>query len=134
MSFSSSGGKNLPGVSVEIGGGRSIALPPLSLAGLRRVNAQVEICSGIKGAPSIEQQDAILDILLESARRNYPALERDDLLEVIDVANFGEIFVGVMTLSTGARARPSELEAMGAPPVPGEASGPQSSPSTGSTG
>ncbi len=62
------------------------------------------VMSGDRSDPA-KYQNAAINVILACARRNQPALKREQLLDVIDFADLTPLLVSVLTKS-GFKARP----------------------------
>ena len=90
----------IKGIETDIGGTK-FTVPPLSLGAVERFQDKFAAPTG----------SDIIDISLAALRRNYPALTRDELAELIDVENVQRVMEAVMQISnlvpTAGEARPA---------------------------
>jgi hypothetical protein len=61
-----------------------------------------------------------IDICHASLKRNYPALTREEVGELIDLENLSDVFLAVMDIS-GLRRKAMDAPAQAGAPEPGEA-------------
>ena len=94
----------IEGIKVSIGGTEYV-IPPMTL--------RIQLCDPTKASVEKIQQgaestaefvDAALDVILACAKRNYPDLERDVLMD-LDFADISPLVVSLMTKS-GFAPRP----------------------------
>lgn len=100
------------GVGVELNDGATYVFPPLTL-GYLEANGDA---LGALDPASKEGRGAMIDAAFASARRNYPDLTREALLELIDLSNMVDVFEAVMDVS-GLKRKAQETgagEALGA--------------------
>jgi hypothetical protein len=88
----------LDGVKVKLSG-REFVIPPLSLRSLKSLGAKIKMVAIIDGVPTDEQTDAIVDIIFEAMKRNYPDIAKDELLDLVDLSNLMEVFPAVLAMS-----------------------------------
>lgn len=83
------------GIAIEMGGQEWI-VPPISLRALEQLQERLAHFSG-----GIDPQSVALvaDATHAALRRNYPDISRDDVLDMLDVANMLEVMQAVMDVS-----------------------------------
>jgi hypothetical protein len=86
----------LPGVELEMGG-KTWIVPPLTLGQLRRLGAKVEVMSADKSMLDPEVVDAVVAVVTAALKRNYPAIDEDQVADMLDMGNAPSVFVAVLT-------------------------------------
>lgn len=77
-------------------GGLAFVLPPLSLGAVEDFEERIEkMATMTKG----EQLRTIVDLAHRALTRNYPAMTRDEVRELIDVANANSVYMAIMSAS-----------------------------------
>jgi hypothetical protein len=88
-----------PGMSVKLGATEYV-VPPLSMRAVRDLTPDFEIVSKTTNVGmSPEVINAMGRILLAAFKRNYPDMELDQLLDMLDPTNMGDIFVAIASSS-----------------------------------
>lgn len=104
----------IEGVKLNLGG-REFVAPPLNFKALRKFTPQLAVLSKMGDVPTAEQIDVVLDIVHTALVRNYPDLNRDDLEELLDLANLAKALEAIMGASglerTSGEARALAVEA-----------------------
>lgn len=88
-------------------GGTTYIVPPLNLGTLERLQERL---ANFTGGVDQESVSTVLDAAHSALLRNYPDLTRDQVAEVVDVANMAEVMEAVMDVS-GLRRKALEAEA-----------------------
>lgn len=88
----------IEGVKVNIGDSTYI-VPPLSFKALRLLKGKLRLLTDIGNIPEDEQLDAVLDVVLMALNRNYPMMTREDLEDIIDLANLRVLITAIMGVS-----------------------------------
>lgn len=98
------------GCPIELGG-KVLILPPLSLRSLDQLLPRIRSFSA---NVHDEQYDTglVVDVAFAALTRNYPDLQRDDLLDQIDLGNMMDIMQAAMDIS-GMRRKSAEEQAKG---------------------
>ena len=99
------------GVAVTLNDGQPYVIPPLTLRQVRMFQDRLQGHGGGIGQESI---DLTLDVLHAALSRNYPDITREQLEDVVDVANMVEAFQAVMDVS-GLRRKEQEAASAGEP-------------------
>ncbi len=97
----------IPGVKIFLGGTEYI-VPPLSLGSLEEL--QDRIASFREGTVDPASVKMVIDCSLRALKRNYPEMTREQLVEVLDVGNMGDVMGAVMDVS-GVRRKQQEQDA-----------------------
>lgn len=84
------------GIAVQLGG-ESFVIPPLSLGALEQLQSRVADFKG--DIRDKEQVATVIDAAHAALKRNYPAITRDEIADMIDVGNMAEVFEAVMDVS-----------------------------------
>lgn len=77
-------------------GGKTYIVPPLNLGALERLQERL---TSFTGGIDQESVSTVLDAAHSALLRNYPDLTRDQVAEVVDVANMAEVMEAVMDVS-----------------------------------
>jgi hypothetical protein len=88
----------IPGIEFSFGGGRVYTLPPLSLGALERLQGKL---AGLSSANATDPESikTVVDAAHAALKRNYPDLTRDDVAELVDIANMHEVISCVMDVA-----------------------------------
>lgn len=88
----------LRGTSITLGD-KTFIVPPLSLRSAKELLPRL---NGIKLGvlPSADDIDTMVDVVLAAIKRNYPDIERDALLDLLDLANVGVAFRAITASGT----------------------------------
>ena len=98
----------IKGITLELGG-EDFVVPPLPLGALESLQERIEVFTGGLDKGSVA---TVIDCLHASLKRNYPDKTREDVADLVDVANMGEVMQAVMDVS-GMRRKQIEAEAAG---------------------
>lgn len=77
-------------------GGRDWVVPPLNLAALEQLQDRLARFSGGLDADSVA---LVLDATTAALRRNYPDITREQVADMLDVANMATVMEAVMDVS-----------------------------------
>ena len=104
----------LDGIKVKLGG-REYVIPPLNLKGIRAMQARIEIINKSKPDEifSAKYTGAVADVIHTALVRNYPDVTREEMEDILDLANVRDAYHATMNVS-------------GLVKKPGEATGPES--------
>ena len=119
----------IPGIEKDFGGGRVYVIPPLSLGALELLQDRMA------ELPSLTSTDpaaikTIIDATHMALKRNYPELTREEVGELVDVGNTGEVYECLMDVA-GIKRKAQEAErgnAQAKSPLLGPGSSPSSVP------
>lgn len=89
------------GKTIDFPGG-ALVVPPLSLSSVEALGPVLASYSGTLADVSI-----VIDSLTHALKRNYPTMTREEVGELVDMANMGEVMEAVMNVS-GLRAKAGE--------------------------
>lgn len=106
----------IPGIPLTLGDGETYVIAPLTLGALEDYGDALNNVGELDKA-SI---GTMIDVALASLKRNYPAITREQVRDLIDVGIMGDVFEACMDVS-GLRRK--ELEAVQEAAAPGEAEG-----------
>jgi len=95
------------GISIELGG-QTYVVPPIALGALEQLQSRIANFNG--DVSDMTQVSTVIDAAFAALRRNYPELKRDEVADLIDVANMAEVFEAVMDIS-GLKRRTVEENA-----------------------
>jgi hypothetical protein len=98
----------IPGIEIT-DGARTFTVAPMNLRIMlcEPTKALVDRISQGPGDDVAGFQNAAIDLLLACVKRNHPDATRDDILDMVNVADLGGILTGVMS-NSGLRPRPLE--------------------------
>ncbi|HEY5581351.1 MAG TPA: hypothetical protein VIK56_09335 [Rhodoferax sp.] len=114
----------IKGITLELGG-EEFVVPPLPLGALESLQDRI---TGFTGGLDKGSVATVIDCLHASLKRNYPSFTREEVANLVDVANMGDVMQAVMDVS-GMRRKQLEAEAAGnLAASTGAASTPASSP------
>jgi hypothetical protein len=88
----------IEGVKLNLGG-REFVAPPLNFKALRALTPKLAILSAMGDVPTGEQIDVVLDVVHAALVRNYPDLTREELEDLLDLANLAKALVAIMGAS-----------------------------------
>jgi len=91
-------GEDRGGEWVEMSG-KEYKIPPLNFKALREVQGKVTQIGAIKGVPTPEQMDIVVDVVYMAMRRNYPDMKRETVEDILDVGNMMPVFAAVMRVA-----------------------------------
>lgn len=77
--------------------GQEYIVPPLSLGALEQLQDKIASVDGT--ANDIRQVSAIIDCAHAALKRNYPEMTREQVADLIDIANMNAVFEAVMNVS-----------------------------------
>lgn len=95
----------IKGIPLQLGG-KTYIVPPLNLGALEQLQDRLEKFDGGIGKENIS---TVLDATTAALKRNYPDITRDQVSELIDVGNMGEVMEAVMDVS-GLKRQAQEAE------------------------
>lgn len=75
-------------------GGRSLVIPPLSLGAAEKLQGRLSALDD--GTISSEYIGTVIDSVHAALQRNYPAMTRDEVAEMIDLENMQEAMTCAM--------------------------------------
>jgi hypothetical protein len=87
----------IPGIQFDFGGGQCYVVPPLSLGALEQLESRL-------GALQLGSMDrasvaTVVDATHAALRRNYPALTREEVAELVDLSNMADVIGCVMDVA-----------------------------------
>ncbi|STZ77345.1 phage associated protein [Bergeriella denitrificans] len=83
------------GVTMNLNG-QEYVVPPLSLGVLDQIKDRI---GNFDKAPFAEQVELTISVAHAALKRNYPDLTREEVGDMLDVANMMEVFGAVMDVS-----------------------------------
>lgn len=92
-------------------GTETYIVPPLSLRGLKTHEKLIDKVQTDQSMTSGDKVDAIATVALCALNRNYPHMNLETLLDVVDVGNLQELFEAVMAQSGLVKAPAGEARA-----------------------
>lgn len=108
----------IPGIEIT-DGARTLTVAPMNLRILLCEPTKADVDRVSKGTGDDPEgfRDAALNLLLACVKRNHPDATRDDLLDMVNAGDLGDLLAGVMTRS-GLRERPLASPAASQPHAP----------------
>ena len=96
-------------------GDREWTVPSLTLSQLKRLAPQIAVLreAGAAVEMTVQQIDALAEVVASALSRNYPETSAQSVLELLDVANAAEAYVAVLTGSGLKRGDAAEGRALG---------------------
>lgn len=82
------------GREIEFADGSKLTVPPLSLASVETLQERLANYKGGMGDVSL-----VIDALHASLVRNYPEMTRQQVAELVDIANMQDVMFAVMNVS-----------------------------------
>ncbi|MBV8061455.1 MAG: hypothetical protein JO253_08050 [Alphaproteobacteria bacterium] len=82
------------GTAIDFADGSTLIVPPLSLASVEALQDRLVNYKGGLGDVSV-----VIDALHASLKRNYPDMTRDQVAELVDIANMQDVMLAVMNTS-----------------------------------
>lgn len=85
------------GITLKIGTENYI-VPPLNFKGLRKAKPLLDkLPTQLEGNSQMsdEQMDAMLDFILLALSRNYPDMTKDQLEDILDMANIQDVMAAI---------------------------------------
>jgi hypothetical protein len=92
-----------PGVEFDFGGGQRLLVPPLSCGALELLQDRLNELPTL-AATDTQAVRTVVDAAHAALRRNYPDATRDEVAELVDVANLGDVYECLMDVG-GLRRR-----------------------------
>ena len=96
----------IKGIEMDLGGRRWM-IPPLNLAALEHLSDRLAGFSGGLDAASVS---TVVDAAFYALLRNYPEISRDEVADMIDIANMEAVMSALMNVS-GLEAKAGEAKA-----------------------
>lgn len=85
----------VPGIPVFLSG-VDYVMPPLSLNSVKQLKPKLE---AFKGTDDQEDIDTVIDAAHAALKRNYPALTREEVGDLVDLGNMQEVMEACMDVS-----------------------------------
>jgi hypothetical protein len=76
------------GEAVDLGGVQYV-LPPMSLGSVERFHARID---AYLGKTETQPVGLMIDVIHSALLRNYPDLTREQVAEMVDISNVGQVF------------------------------------------
>lgn len=109
MATTQTGSPRFAGSPIVLGG-ETYVVPPLALGAVKELLPRVKAMQSVGGVPTPEDLDTMLDAALAAINRNYPAMTRDEVAQLIDLGNVAQMFKVVMGISGFEKRSPEQLE------------------------
>ena len=81
-----------PGVSIEFGNGKKYTVPALTLRSFQALQDRLATFSGVDAASIETANDTVHCALV----RNYPEVTRDEVSDMLDLRNMGDVMRAVL--------------------------------------
>lgn len=106
------------GVAFAFGGGITLLVPPLSCGALEVLQERLAKLPELT-ATDPEAVRTVVDAAHMALQRNYPDVTRDQVAELVDVGNLGDVYECLMDVGgVKRRARAAQQAAEGNPTAP----------------
>ena len=86
----------IKGVTVELNGANYV-IPPIALGALEQLQSRIGEFDG--NVQDAKQISTVIDCAHAALKRNYPEMTREEVDDLIDIGNMGEVFAAVMDVS-----------------------------------
>jgi len=83
------------GTWVKLDGMKEYLIAPLNFRSLKALRGKINDIQAV-GIPNSDQIDIMLEVTHAAIKRNYPALQKDQLEDMIDMGNFQDVFMAVI--------------------------------------
>lgn len=113
----------IPGVELDFGGGRVYLVPPLSLGALEVLQERL-IALPTLSATDLVAVRTVIEATHVALRRNYPEITREEVAEMVDVSNMGDVYECLMDVAGVKRKSQQRGNAPAESPSVGDASSP----------
>ncbi len=80
-------------------GGEEYKVPPLGFRAIQELQERILLLSSMGTLPTPEQFGVIIDVVWEALKRNYPALTREAVVDMLDVGNFQAVINAALSVS-----------------------------------
>jgi hypothetical protein len=108
----------IPGIEFDFGS-RKLILPPLSLGSLELLQKRLE---GLAGGLTVESVATAIDATHAALKRNYPAITREEVADLIGLENMNDVIVALMDVAGLKRKEIEQGKARAAQQSTGEPS------------
>lgn len=102
--------RNKGGVWVVLGGD-AYQIPPLNFGAIQALQDKMAVIQGMSGVPTMEQMRVVAEVVQMAMRRNYPDITTDDIIEMLDLGNFRQVFDALLGQSGYTKGGAGELPA-----------------------
>lgn len=92
----------IPGVTIRLGR-RDYVVPPLNARGVRQVAQLVPALEGTAG-DNVDYVTAAMEVLHLAMVRNYPEITKEELEDIVDLANLPRLMAAVLAPFAAAPA------------------------------
>jgi len=83
-------------------------IPPLAFGSIKHVQKQMPKLQGMTGMPNEEQMTVVAEVVLLALKRNYPDMTLEQVLDGLDLGNFGRVFEAVLGSAGYKKAQSGE--------------------------
>ncbi len=80
-------------------GDEEYRVPPLNLLAIQDLQGRVETLGAMGAVPTAEQMGVITDVLHAAMARNYPAITREEVGDMLDLGNFAAAMNAALAVS-----------------------------------
>jgi len=120
----------IPGVEYDFGGGRVYTIAPLSLGALETLQDRLDQLHTLSSIDPVAVK-TVVDATHMALRRNYPDITREEVAELLDVSNIGDVLQCLLD-AAGVR-RKAQVAERGNAQAKSQSAGPGSSPESAQT-
>ena len=85
----------IDGIELKVGI-RTFVVPPLNFKRVRQLRAKLVDISYVRGVPTDEQMDLIVEVCTSAIERNYPDVKKAELNELLDLGNAAGVLRAIM--------------------------------------
>lgn len=89
-------GVKVKGITLLLGG-EQMVMPPIALGALEQLQDRIAVFNG--DVADVKQIGTVIDAAHAALRRNYPDITREQVGDLLDVENMGDVFAAVMDVS-----------------------------------
>lgn len=90
---------DIDGIEIKLGG-QVFTVPPLNFKQLKQLRPRIQMLqSGMNGMADEEKMQTFVDVVGIAMRRNYANLTNDELEDLLDLNNIGEVFLAILNSS-----------------------------------
>jgi hypothetical protein len=92
--------KNRGGTWITFGS-EAYRVPPLSFLKIQELQDRIAAMAAVPqgGQPTAGQMETVLDVVHAAISRNYPAMTREQLADMIDLQNYQEVLGAVLNIA-----------------------------------
>lgn len=80
-------------------GGSEYQIPPLNFGAIQALQDKMKTIQGMSGVPTPEQMRVVAEVVQMAMKRNYPEITVDEIVDVLDLGNFRQVFDALLGMS-----------------------------------